>query len=113
MVARAGTLPSGDLCSKGAVSDPYTDLSGDTNGDEKLTLLDAFILLNYMFANGEPPVPLCESAAPASPFTDEEVLVLKDLLQYVEIVDVSYEDADDPTLTYKTVRFHDVNLQVV
>ncbi len=97
---RAGTTAGGEPCTSLA-------MSGDTNGDEVIGLVDPLITLLYLFKDGDPPVPVC-SAGPATGFTDEQVKALIALLDYVEVTDVTAGG-----VTYPTVRFHGCNVQLV
>ena len=81
----------------------------DMNGDGSVSVADAVYFLNFLFTDG--PNPEACAGDGDSQFTEEEADVLRDLAQYVSVIDV--EDPDDDEITYKTIRFEEVNVQIV
>ena len=81
--------------------------NGDVNGDSRLNIADALYLLSYLFKGGPEPIALAQSEAC---LTAEECLQLKQILQYVSVVNVpSGEEKED----VPTVLFSGVNVQIV
>ena len=77
--------------------------NGDTNGDGARDISDAVHLLQWLFSGGEPPVAIAQEGGGLSPEQAE-------MLEHMSIV---YLPVDDDGNTAKTIRFSDVNVQVV
>ena len=82
-------------------------VAGDANGDGAATILDAFQILNWLFLNGDDPV----ACADGTLLTEDELALIQELAQYVSVIDV--EDPNDDEITYKTIRYEEVNVQIV
>ena len=78
---------------------------GDVNADGVVTVSDPIYLLDYIFLMGPEPVACAEEPI----LTDQEVTLLRDVLPHLSVVFL--EDGNGETR--KTVRFSEVNLQLV